>query len=195
MTDEGQEFFSCKVSEKFKSKEIFVIFNNGKGAQISECSNSVNCTKYPCGAVCQDDLWYDAFYESQIYPTGHNHTLVYNEAVSPTETESGSKPYYSCIGCEKLYSDPAGLNETSIEELVIPPTAQKNTEESKPEESKPEESKPEESKHEESRTVSPADIIVPKTGDNTAYAIIVMSAVTSALAAFMIFARRNKANK
>ena len=182
MTCEGQEYFSCKLSEKFKDKQIFVIFNNGNGTQISEGRNVLFSTRYPYGAVYLDGLWIDSNddYDAYVPSTGHNHTLVYNEAVSPTETEPGSKPYYSCVGCEKLYSDPAALNEVSKEELIIPPTAQKDSEESKPEERK---------------TVSPSDNIAPKTGDDTAYAAIALSAVISVLAAFTVYGRRKKTDR
>ena len=49
-------------------------------------------------------------------------------------------------------ADPAGLNEVTMEELIIPATGHKDGGESKPEESKTEVSKTEESKPEESKT-------------------------------------------
>ncbi len=217
MTDEGQEFFSYTLSEKFKDKEIFVIFNNGKGAQISEGKNIVNNTKYPYGTLYTRGYWLDNHGVADIPSTGHNHTLVYNEAVSPTETKPGSQPYYSCDGCEKLYSDPAGLNEVSMEDLIIPPTAQKENEESESENSKPEESKSEnskseeneseeskpensksenskseESKSEESRPVFYSDNSAPKTGDETAFTAIFMTAVMSAFAALLLLRRKKR---
>lgn len=215
MTDEGQEYFFYKLSEKFKDKDVFVIFNNGKGTQISESKWGINHTKYPYGTLYDGEYWINSKGVEYIPPTGHNHTLSYNEAVSPTETKSGSMPFYSCIGCEKLYSDPAGLNEVTMEELIIPATGHKDGGESKPEESKTEESKSEDSKPEESRAVvirnsesktvesstsksipvASSDNNAPETGDNTAYAAIALAAVMSVLAVFVILGRRDKTNK
>ena len=189
MTDVGQDYFSYKLSEKFRDKVVFVIFNNGKGVQISEGKNSINCTKYPYGTFYTDEMWYEGNGVESIPPTGHNHTLIYHEAVSATETKPGSKSYYSCTGCDKLYSDPAGLNEVVMEELIIPPVTQKDTDVSKSEVSKSEESKTEESK-----PVVPSDDFVPKTGDKTAFVVIILAAA-SGFAAFVIIRRKDRAKQ
>ena len=152
MKDEGEEFYSYILSDKFKDKEVFVIFNDGKGANISESLNSVNHTKYPYGVLYTDRFWIDCNGVSHIAPTGHNHTIIYNEKVDPTETEPGMQAYYSCTDCEKVFSDPAGLYEADPEELVIPPTGHSGSDESSADESSAEEGSTDESSAEESST-------------------------------------------
>ncbi len=216
MTYEGQELFSYKLSDKFGDKDIFVIFNNGKGAQISEGKYCVNKTRYPYGAVYSHGYWGD-YMGTSIPPTGHNHTLVHNEAVSPTETEPGSQAYYSCTGCDKLYSDPAGLTEVTMEEIIIPATVKKDADDGKTDDSKTDDSKTDDSKTDDNKTddnksddnksddnktddnktdenllIVPSDDTSPKTGDETPFAVIALSAVISALAALLIVRRRQR---
>ena len=179
MTDEGQEFYSCRMSEAFNGKEFFVIFNNGKGVQISEGKNLVNKTTYPYGAWYSDDYWLDSRSSEPILPTGHNHTLVFHEAVSPTQTDPGTLAYYSCIGCEKLYADPAGLQEVTLEELAIPASGRKD----------PEDGKPDKARTEEIGPAAHSDKNIPETGDTTVYAAISLAAA-SALAVIVILGRR-----
>lgn len=49
----------------------------------------------------------------------HEHTLVKHEAVEKTCTEAGSKLYWECSDCGKLYLDEQATNETTAEAVVI----------------------------------------------------------------------------
>ena len=40
----------------------------------------------------------------------------------PTCTEAGYKACYQCQSCKKLYLDKAGTEETTVEEITLPPT-------------------------------------------------------------------------
>ena len=48
------------------------------------------------------------------------HTLTYVHEVPATEQAEGTKAHYTCSGCDKLFSDPAGTVEVSKADLVIP---------------------------------------------------------------------------
>ena len=47
--------------------------------------------------------------------------LVVQEKL-PTCTEAGYKACYQCQSCKKLYLDKAGTEETTVEEITLPPT-------------------------------------------------------------------------
>ncbi len=49
------------------------------------------------------------------------HTLTYVDKVEPTCTTSGTKAYYSCSHCNKLFKDSEGKNGVYLNELKIPP--------------------------------------------------------------------------
>ena len=50
----------------------------------------------------------------------HDHILHKVNEKSPTTTEDGHIAYWTCYGCDKLYSDEDGLHEISAESVVIP---------------------------------------------------------------------------
>lgn len=52
-------------------------------------------------------------------PAGHAHTLVKHEAVAKTCTQAGSKLYWECSDCGKLFLDEQANNETTAEDVVI----------------------------------------------------------------------------
>ena len=48
------------------------------------------------------------------------HLMVKTEAVAPTHTHSGNRAYYTCTRCGKLYQDPEGTRETTLEAETLP---------------------------------------------------------------------------
>ena len=50
----------------------------------------------------------------------HEHTLVFNEESKSNCTHEGTKEFYQCDECKKMFSDSEGLNETTREEIIIP---------------------------------------------------------------------------
>ena len=48
------------------------------------------------------------------------HLMVKTEAVAPTHTHSGNNPYYTCTRCGKLYQDPNGTRQTTLEAETLP---------------------------------------------------------------------------
>lgn len=50
----------------------------------------------------------------------HEHTLVFNEESKSNCTHEGTKEFYQCDECKKMFSDSEGLNEITREEIIIP---------------------------------------------------------------------------
>ena len=48
------------------------------------------------------------------------HLMVKTEAVAPTHTSGGNNPYYTCTRCGKLFQDPEGTRETTLEAETLP---------------------------------------------------------------------------
>ena len=48
------------------------------------------------------------------------HLMVKTEAVAPTHTLSGNRAYYTCTRCGKLFQDPEGTRETTLEAETLP---------------------------------------------------------------------------
>ena len=48
------------------------------------------------------------------------HLMVKTEAVAPTHTSGGNRAYYTCTRCGKLYQDPNGTRETTLEAETLP---------------------------------------------------------------------------
>ena len=52
----------------------------------------------------------------------HKHTIVKTNKVQPTCTEEGNIAYYTCSECGWVFTDPAGNNEISPEDVILPTT-------------------------------------------------------------------------
>ena len=48
------------------------------------------------------------------------HLMVKTEAVAPTHSHSGNRAYYTCTRCGKLFQDPEGTRETTLEAETLP---------------------------------------------------------------------------
>jgi len=48
------------------------------------------------------------------------HLMVKTEAVDPTHTHGGNRAYYTCTRCGKLYQDPDGTRQTTLEAETLP---------------------------------------------------------------------------
>lgn len=49
----------------------------------------------------------------------HIHTMKKTEAVAATQTKDGNIEYYTCEKCGKLYKDPEGTTEITVEDTII----------------------------------------------------------------------------
>ena len=49
-----------------------------------------------------------------------DHLMVKTEAVAPTHTSGGNRAYYTCTRCGKLYQDPDGTRQTTLEAETLP---------------------------------------------------------------------------
>ncbi len=52
--------------------------------------------------------------------TQHVHGLVYHAAVEPEGCIQGNKEYWSCLGCDKVFSNEEGTKETTLTAVILP---------------------------------------------------------------------------
>lgn len=211
----GIEYYGYSLPDKFDGCDnVYIIFNDGKGSQISEATNSKCVTGNPGMALYVANYWMAGLMEQiEETPTGHNHTIKTVAAVDPTETTDGNIEYYTCDDCKKMFSDAAGLFEITDASSVIIPKKEPSQESSEPsqESSQPskqsseqsqEISKPsEESKPEEHSDTTPSlppqpdkrDFI--ETGDSGISTILFVSLISSFIAAAaVLFRKKSKHN-
>lgn len=90
----------------------------GNHIPVSTCDKAPTCIfdGFSSGIIC-------ALCGETI--TGHvpipatGHSMVHTPAKAATETKEGNIEYYTCSKCGKIYSDPSGVNEISIEDTII----------------------------------------------------------------------------
>lgn len=58
-------------------------------------------------------------YNPENATTAHTHNLTLVPAVPATCTAAGNSAYYTCSGCDKIFSDENGETETTIQEVTI----------------------------------------------------------------------------
>ena len=217
----GIEYYGYNLPDKFDGcDKVYIIFNDGKGSQISEATNSKCVTCNPGMAVYVGNYWIAGLMEQiEETPTGHNHTINKVEACEPTETTDGNIEYYTCDDCKKMFSDAAGLYEiTDISSVIIPKKevsqessepsqessepSQESTEPSQ-ESSEPSQESLEpshESRHEEPSGTIPSIPEDPdknhiETGDSGISTVLFVSLISSFIAAAaLMFRKKSKLN-
>ncbi|MCF0122577.1 MAG: S-layer homology domain-containing protein, partial [Ruminiclostridium sp.] len=76
-----------------------------------------DCHKFFTDEKGQNEVKYK---DKEIPATGHDLTKV--SAKDPTATQPGNKEYYVCKGCEKLFADAEGKDETTLAAVTVPAT-------------------------------------------------------------------------
>ena len=61
-------------------------------------------------------------YNPENATTVHTHDLTLVPAVAATCTVAGNSAYYTCSGCDKIFSDSEGTNETTLQAVTIAAT-------------------------------------------------------------------------
>lgn len=102
---------------------------DGQAATCTEAgwTNYYQCTFDGCGKYFADDagvtrslIWMPGSRATGNQDSGHQ--LAYHEAKTATCTEDGTKAYWECDVCHKLFTDANGQTETTQEALVVPAT-------------------------------------------------------------------------
>ena len=128
----GNKVYTYDLTENLQGDQLVgIIFNDGKGTQITEGINSRCFMPYLKNsiAIYLSGAWMASDGEDmsqmiQIPPTGHNHTLRTVPAKDPTGEADGNIEYTVCDTCGKLFSDAAGLSEITDPQLVVLPQKQ-----------------------------------------------------------------------
>ena len=75
------------------------------------------CTS--CGKLFADAEGKEAVYTTDLTIAPLGHSMAKHEEVKPTCTEAGTKEYYECETCGKIFADEKGETEVTKEDLVI----------------------------------------------------------------------------
>ena len=75
------------------------------------------CTS--CGKLFADAEGKEAVYTTDLTLAPLGHSMTKHEEVKPTCTEAGTKEYYECETCGKIFADEKGETEVTKEDLVI----------------------------------------------------------------------------
>ncbi len=86
----------------------------------TEKGNRLYYTCATCGKAFKDKAGLEATTpEAETIPA-LGHLMVKTEAVAPTHTSGGNRAYYTCTRCGKLYQDPNGTRQTTLEAETLP---------------------------------------------------------------------------
>ena len=91
--------------------------------QAAACGKPGNARYYTCRICGNSYKDYQGIQattpEAETIPA-LGHLMVKTEAVAPTHTSGGNRAYYTCTRCGKLYQDPNGTRETTLEAETLP---------------------------------------------------------------------------
>ena len=114
-TEDGNtEYWYCSSCEKYFSdaeatNEIDLIATKVEAVGHSP-SAEATCTEDQICIMCRAPL-----------ASALGHVLIKNDAKEPTYTESGNIEYWQCNVCDKLFSDPNGINSIELNDTILAP--------------------------------------------------------------------------
>ena len=123
-TEAGERTYRCSCGssykETIKATGHTIVAHEAKEASCGEDGNKAYWECSVCEKIFadKDAKTETALDEVTIKATGE-HTLTSHKAVDVTCTEDGSKAYWECSVCKKLYSDAEAKTETTLDETVI----------------------------------------------------------------------------
>ena len=105
-----------------------LVYNTFKHSMVAHEKVEPTCTEYGTKAYYEctscHKLFADAEGKEAVYTTALTlaplgHSMAKHEEVKPTCTEAGTKEYYECETCGKIFADEKGETEVTKEDLVI----------------------------------------------------------------------------
>ena len=105
-----------------------LVYNTFKHSMVAHEKVEPTCTEYGTKAYYEctscGNLFADAEGTKDVYATALTlaplgHSMIKHEEVKPTCTETGTKEYYECKTCGKIFADEKGETEVTKEDLVI----------------------------------------------------------------------------
>lgn len=85
-------------------------------------SEDANLLTFPAANESTGEIDQTAEYAIENATTVHTHDLTLVPANDPTCTDDGNYAYYTCSGCDKIFSDSQGTNETTSQAVTRPAT-------------------------------------------------------------------------
>ena len=105
-----------------------LVYNTFKHSMVAHEKVEPTCTEYGTKAYYEctscGNLFADAEGTKDVYATALTlaplgHSMTKHEEVKPTCTEAGTKEYYECETCGKIFADEKGETEVTEKDLVI----------------------------------------------------------------------------
>ena len=85
-------------------------------------SEDANLLTFPAANESTGEIDQTAEYATENATTAHTHELTLVPAVPATCTAAGNSAYYTCSGCDKIFSDSEGTTETTLQDVTIAAT-------------------------------------------------------------------------
>ena len=105
-----------------------LVYNTFKHSMVAHEKVEPTCTEYgtkayyectSCHKLFADAEGKEAVYTTDLTLAPLGHSMTKHEEVKPTCTEAGTKEYYECETCGKIFADEKGETEVTKEDLVI----------------------------------------------------------------------------
>lgn len=92
----------------------------GKAASCTEAGQHKHWKCTACGTLFADETGTTKTTEDAVTIAATGHTLTNHPRVEKTCTMDGTKEYWTCNTCHKVFSDEGGIKETTVAEMKIP---------------------------------------------------------------------------
>lgn len=92
----------------------------GKAASCTEAGQHKHWKCTACGTLFADETGTTKTTEDAVTIAATGHTLTNHPRVEKTCTMDGTKEYWTCDTCHKVFSDKDGTKETPVEAMIIP---------------------------------------------------------------------------
>ncbi|MGN0466835.1 MAG: CAP domain-containing protein [Lachnospiraceae bacterium] len=124
-TEKGIKTYTCTGCGTTKTEDVVatghtLIKTDAKAPTYTEAGNKEYYTCSKCDKSFSDAQGKNETTVSEMIIPALKHDMTRVAAKEATCTELGNKEYYICKECNKIYSDAAGKNETSIKAMTIP---------------------------------------------------------------------------
>ena len=105
-----------------------LVYNTFKHSMVAHEKVEPTCTEYgtkayyectSCHKLFADAEGKEAVYTTDLTIAPLGHSMTKHEEVKPTCTETGTKEYYECERCGKIFADEKGETEVTEKDLVI----------------------------------------------------------------------------
>ena len=104
-----------------KNKKLRIVGAKAVKEQIATCDSNGLKAHYECmecGKLYSDVKGKKEIAKSDVVINAKEHSMIFNKGKDATCTEDGIKEHYSCLGCNKKYSDKEGKMELSNNDII-----------------------------------------------------------------------------